>query len=437
MTLSLTYWSKWTNMASPYKGEVTLPDNRLSPSERTRLRNFVDRNWMRSLSPTEYLVVIFVFDRTISWGKSSERITFNEFEKGRKNTFCGTGLSRSTLIRTLKNLVYLGTLVVTGVHGKPKKYAINIAWRPEENPMLPPRKASKRTNVEQKGTNWTPHRCQNDTQQGVSMTPLISRQYKKTNYELERASPSGSLPQPKKTVSKVSGRACTIKEAIAKTEASNAEKIAKRVLKARQSDNVDDVQKVWAHEFTNQWEDAPVIPWSPKTRGLYHHAVKNKAFRSIDVSEFVTWVIVDWGLLRETAFHWMKDMPLSPDPELFMTHIYKFLTAYSKRITLRQEFDVAGSKRMRMRLQRQGLTADQADAKLIRNRERVGNLQRDEDNLVAREKQLLREKAILQRQQRNLQARQNMKGTKPLANNSEPAKGETPQLKPLPKLDFD
>lgn len=74
------------------------------------LSSLVIRVWMPELSSSEFAVLMFIFDRTIGWGKGFEVILARHIVSGvhgRKNgrTYSrGTGLSKSTIQRALKRL---------------------------------------------------------------------------------------------------------------------------------------------------------------------------------------------------------------------------------------------------------------------------------------------------------------------------------------------
>ena len=73
-------------------------------------RNYLRRKLRESLSPSEYMLVDFIFDRTIEWGKSFETIRMSQFMTGSlpwengERSFCGTRLSERTIRDALNRL---------------------------------------------------------------------------------------------------------------------------------------------------------------------------------------------------------------------------------------------------------------------------------------------------------------------------------------------
>lgn len=74
-------------------------------------RNFLSRCLRSRLTPTEWAVLDFIFDRTLGWDKEWERISVRQFLGGSKpdvqgfQAFCGVGIqSETTLRKTLDRL---------------------------------------------------------------------------------------------------------------------------------------------------------------------------------------------------------------------------------------------------------------------------------------------------------------------------------------------
>lgn len=71
----------------------------------TRINNEVLEQLVKSsLLGSEYQVILFVIRKTWGWGKREDFISLTQFEKG-------TGLSRPTITKTIKNLVSKKILV--------------------------------------------------------------------------------------------------------------------------------------------------------------------------------------------------------------------------------------------------------------------------------------------------------------------------------------
>jgi len=417
-----------------------LPEPDLLLEERVKIRQMIDRQWRGYLTVYEQSILGFIFDRTIAWGKSLEKIAFREFTNGRGMAFTGTGIGRSTVIKTLENLVYLGTIVKKCNGKKAGKYGINIAWDPEEAALLPPSKHNRKVYPRKPSTSRVLSKSVSRTTPSTSREPLIKEPSIKDPSVKDRASePSASsLPRGVKIISKTEvPRNEGMEAAIAGAERVAKARLEKQRVKSLGSLNVNTRQREWDLLFRENWPDAPCLPWSPKTRGLFKHAVKNKAFDGINAGEFFEWVIEDWGLLQATKFAWMHDAPVSPLPETVMIHIYKFLAAYADRMTLRNTFDVEGPARTRLGMRRQGFSAEAADKRIATIREGRERYKSGADKLEAEREQLRREKADWDRKKRNEMARlQNLKANAMSFAKRNP-NASPHALQPLPKINFD
>ena len=96
--------------------------------DRMKIRQHIDRRWMRLLSPAEFKVLVLIFDRTIAWGRSSERISMREFVDGRGNYTQGTGMSVRTIQRALRNLIEQRIVIAELRTGAPTLFTINLNW---------------------------------------------------------------------------------------------------------------------------------------------------------------------------------------------------------------------------------------------------------------------------------------------------------------------
>ena len=75
---------------------------------------YIIRYWMKYLSPSEFMVLMFIVDRTLGWQKFSEVITRRHMLKGIASGgtiyHLGTSLSASTLDKILNSLEEKGVI---------------------------------------------------------------------------------------------------------------------------------------------------------------------------------------------------------------------------------------------------------------------------------------------------------------------------------------
>jgi phage replication O-like protein O len=71
---------------------------------------------------SEYQVIFFVIRKTYGWQKTEDFVSLTQFE-------LGTSLSRPTIVKTIKNLVYRNILVKRSLPGRHENaYKINKYW---------------------------------------------------------------------------------------------------------------------------------------------------------------------------------------------------------------------------------------------------------------------------------------------------------------------
>lgn len=103
----------------------------MSPEYNFFYRNFLSRCIRAYLSPTEWAVLSFIFDRTLGWDKEWERISVRQFLYGSKpneqgfKAFCGIGIqSETTLREALKTLVRYKLIQVKEHEGGSRSFSL-------------------------------------------------------------------------------------------------------------------------------------------------------------------------------------------------------------------------------------------------------------------------------------------------------------------------
>lgn len=96
----------------------------IEKGEFTRISNEVLEQLNKAcLLGSEYQVIFFVIRKTWGWGKTEDRISYTQMETG-------TGLSRATVAKTLKNLISMNLLVRVSILGtKGNTYKFNKYWK--------------------------------------------------------------------------------------------------------------------------------------------------------------------------------------------------------------------------------------------------------------------------------------------------------------------
>ncbi|AGH97822.1 hypothetical protein [Micavibrio aeruginosavorus] len=82
----------------PYKGE------KISPSDKFWSLRMIHNTWIKKLTPSEYMVLMFIWNRTIFWGKAREFIKYRHFTDGIPSTISGLPLKERRLKEILDNM---------------------------------------------------------------------------------------------------------------------------------------------------------------------------------------------------------------------------------------------------------------------------------------------------------------------------------------------
>src|SRR5713226_1623514 len=92
---------------TPCRGK-TIPDPPDNPADLLCLR-YIGRYWMKFTTPSEFMLLMFIADRTLGWCKDKEVITRRQMKTGVAGEdtayHLGTTLGASTIDKVLKSLV--------------------------------------------------------------------------------------------------------------------------------------------------------------------------------------------------------------------------------------------------------------------------------------------------------------------------------------------
>lgn len=94
---------------------------------RLELQQLITRTYLPNLTPTEFVVLSYIFDRTIMWGRVSQRISIREFEIGNR-TNGGVPLARRSIVSALGSLKAKGVIVAVGNRRSGHSYSIDFGW---------------------------------------------------------------------------------------------------------------------------------------------------------------------------------------------------------------------------------------------------------------------------------------------------------------------
>lgn len=75
-----------------------------SASDKFFTLRVIQQDWLRKLTPSEYMVLMFIWSRTIYWGKEKEFIFYRHFLKGIPRVISALPFKKARLSQILKSL---------------------------------------------------------------------------------------------------------------------------------------------------------------------------------------------------------------------------------------------------------------------------------------------------------------------------------------------
>lgn len=256
---------------------------RLPLNQSALLARVITREWMKELSPAEYMVLMFIFDRTIGWSKNVECIPTSHFlsgvHRGAQCYHCGLSISRNTLKRVLANLTERGIISAASAVGKPNSYGINFDWRERTLPK----------NGHPPYPNMDPHRRER-----------INSQSRK----------GASRPDTDKDDPETARGAVNL--ALIRNRDARRRKLNKALSTTGKGATVHQLFVIWQSSCRIHFPGTTVLPWRAEDKGIVT-VIRKKCMTGGMTQkgfiEFLQWCVENWGAVLATKFKWMKTPP--------------------------------------------------------------------------------------------------------------------------------
>jgi hypothetical protein len=362
------------------------------------------RVWRPHLSPNEFLVAQFVFDRTAGWGKEWEVIRTNHFLNGVVGTdgkVYSTGLviTRPTLSKCLTALIARGAIRLRQ-DGRRKAYALNYEWNPDEPqspqdmPLAKPKRLQGLQKVQPAGmeNNFT------KTPEMENYLPLEG----KISFHLDKKRKDKCYAKEKETqpIASRIGPATQGESLLA--VAKLMDKVSRESANKRQGKinawRFDSVHKAWHGLCLSLHPDANHLAVT-KTDCLILHKYGKRFVRASQARtntewlDYLAWLIERWHTIREAQFAWMKaNSPSVPSIRFIVKFSDRFEQAWADRQSLERMAGLSTREReVEVRI-RKGTDRATAEREVD---ERLGLLKAKQDAEAAT-KQLKRQQAAFE-----------------------------------------
>lgn len=301
------------------------PYNLNNPLTRYYLSQFFTRFVYPSLKSCERIVMEFIFDRTVNWGKETERIKKEHFISGIPDYSSGTGLSTPTINKAIANLTESGLVRCLGG----KVYGINFnrieGWLQEKGSGMVFREPKKPKETLDSGV------------QKPKETLYITEDNKLSKREeiLSRSSSST------RSISE-------IKNSLTQQAVQKQERVKERLTQQYKNNKTitpSNLEKLWwmCYEDT-QPANAIKVNWTRKNFGQVKHFINNVKLPSgYTAHDFMTFVITYWKAIQSNHFEYINQhrieqgqapiaFPQAPEIGFVMGWKQVFINAYSKHL---------------------------------------------------------------------------------------------------------
>lgn len=293
------------------------------------------RKWAKFLRPVDSMVLLFVMDRTLPFGKTRELIPYSHFLDGVRDRtgveiVGGLNVSRRTLQEAIKLLRGIRLLTITD-DKRPRKdqqfrtaywFEIdfkNLFTEPTVHLKLPKSLKNKESTL---GKN-----CPR-VEQNLPIEPIEDNQWKK-NYVLQPAK-RGVAGEAKANVQ----RAADIAMEKSKTRrAARAAKVSQKMTRTS-------VNAAWTHIFVEMYPKVPCVVLTEKEWYVLRSRLKTYTIPA-PIPSFLEWLCREWTGLRTVKFKWLrrydnaKQLAVVPSIHDVSRYLPHFVTAFGEHLAAR------------------------------------------------------------------------------------------------------
>lgn len=282
----------------------------------------IDGCLLQSLTPSEYMVLRFINERTLRWQKDRERIPMRHFLQGiisKKGELIQAGLpcSKSSIVKAYQSLVSRGFIKQT--YDRQGANVFHICFETilqEAQSMaasivrgLKPAR-NKKSRVVTESTASRDKAVTESTANNIQNREEINTRRKLA---------SGTVS--------VEGEE-SITDKIKATIEGGKKRISARAKKSSTRFNYTNAVAAWKEAVIRQYPGTAIAGVSREEFGRLKRAYGHSTL-PIPFHEFVSWAVENWESLRRHELSWATRMPLQPDFQSF-TSLYKyFIKAYA------------------------------------------------------------------------------------------------------------
>lgn len=284
----------------------------------------ITREWFPFLSSTQRLAIIFVYDRTLAWGKEWERITTKHCSEGifGKDGTCHAAPFTSCRKRAgtiLRSLFDLGMLRKQSRNGdRACRYAFNFDWQPTMK--LPKRLRMAQEKAQKTSNEWG----EIAPKDGGESTPMIGvkapRLIRDTSYKGKKVNQTEELANAER-----------VRESSGKGELEMAIVVVRKRARDKAKDRLTDGRALrkdksgflptkarlplfWRELWLDCFPGVPLDPLPKISANILWTYWRDWTLARSDgeFSDYLRWVFENWNALRVGSFGWATSFPKAP-----------------------------------------------------------------------------------------------------------------------------
>lgn len=272
------------------------------------------RKVMREIGPhvndLEFRVLMFIFDRTYSYGKTSELIPMKHFLEGVKT---GTGeilhprlhSSRTSIYRALQRLIDNVIILRSNAsNNSAGRYAINPVWEPQ---------------VSHQRDRGVPQMGQGSLTGG---TPCLTQ----GTHNIETLTCDMNMDAPAPASASAEIDMSSAKDALMASVAAATTKSHEARGKRKAKLNATGLEKIWEDAFRAAYPDDTFFKWRVFEQSAFIRAVKRGVPVPL-IEPFINFVVANFDNVINGYFAWMKNKP-EVSVGFVTKHIAEFYKAF-------------------------------------------------------------------------------------------------------------
>jgi len=322
-------------------------DNSLHSSSQQAVINHIWNEWSPLLSPPEFKLVMFIYQRTFRFNKTAEKIAMSHFIYGVKDKndviiVAGLGISERQILRLIKSLEKKSVIMIRHVRNKINEYKLNIMLTYKFLLANICRINGSRHDilVTPVGARHDKSVTPDDARHDILVTPEVSRHDKSVTPGMTNLSSSGCQechPKQeglKQEINNMTENVVlpfkTVKDKLLEVELQSKSRTQEARSRKKQKNTTTAIWLIWLDNMQDYYPKYPITEWGVKEKSQAKK-IFNEKLSNVDYAEFIETIIANWDFIIKSDFSFIKhNRPEFPNIGFMLKFITHFATSYYK-----------------------------------------------------------------------------------------------------------